>query len=70
MHLDDLLLRRTRLGMLLEKGGEQLFEDLGRLFSDVSGWDGLHWEQEVTRYRGIWKHYYSLPENGPVDGNG
>ena len=69
MHLDDLLLRRTRLGLLLKNGGEQLFADLQRLFFDVVGWDGPHWEREVTRYRDIWKRYYSLPENGPVDGN-
>ena len=70
LHLDDLLLRRTRLGMLLENGGEQLLADLHRLFSDVAGWDGLHWEQEVTRYRNIWKHHYSLPEAGRADGSG
>ncbi|MFT7287860.1 MAG: glycerol-3-phosphate dehydrogenase [Halieaceae bacterium] len=70
MHLDDLLLRRTRLGLLLENGGEQLFAELQRLFSDVAGWDGERWEREVSRYRDIWKRFYSLPETGPVDGNG
>lgn len=70
IHLDDLLLRRTRLGLLLENGGEQLFADLQSLFCHVSGWNESHWEREVTRYRTIWKRHYSLPENGSIDGNG
>jgi len=60
-HLDDLLLRRTRLGLLLRQGGEQLFDALQSIFTDELGWDSQQWEAEVTRYRQIWQRYYSLP---------
>lgn len=70
VHLDDLLLRRTRLGLLLECGGEQLFEQLQLMFSELKGWDSQHWEQEVSRYRNIWASHYSLPEAVPADANG
>ncbi len=31
LHLDDLLLRRTRLGLVLEKGGEALFPEMQKI---------------------------------------
>ncbi len=70
VHLDDLLLRRTRLGLLLERGGEQLFDPLKMLFSALRGWDAERWEQEVDRYRKIWAAHYSLPGEVSADANG
>jgi glycerol-3-phosphate dehydrogenase len=70
VHLDDLLLRRTRLGLLLERGGEQLFDQLQVMFSELIGWDAQRWEQEVDRYRKIWASHYSLPGAVPADANG
>jgi len=60
-HLDDLLLRRTRLGLLLRQGGEQLFDALQRIFSDELDWNEQQWQAEVSRYRRIWQSHYSLP---------
>jgi glycerol-3-phosphate dehydrogenase len=63
VHLDDLMLRRTRLGLLLPAGGEQLLADLAPMFRDLAGWSDARWQSEVTRYRGILQRYYSLPDS-------
>jgi glycerol-3-phosphate dehydrogenase len=62
-HLDDLLLRRTRLGMCLPYGGRNLYPALKELFLSNQNWDDERWQQEVTRYETIWTKYYSLPSN-------
>ena len=60
-HLDDLLLRRTRLGMLLADGGEIIFPQLETLCTAELGWSNEQWTAEVSRYQSIWRRYYSLP---------
>lgn len=60
-HLDDLLLRRTRLGVLLPQGGAALLEDIRRLCQPELGWDDAHWEAEVAAYLALWNCCYSLP---------
>jgi len=62
-HLDDLLLRRTRLGMCLPYGGRNLYPALKELFLSNQNWDDERWQQEVTRYETIWTKYYSLPSH-------
>ncbi|MFT5481719.1 MAG: glycerol-3-phosphate dehydrogenase [Halieaceae bacterium] len=66
-HLDDLLLRRTRLGLLLRNGGEQLFDALQNICADELGWDQPQWERELTRYRLILHNHYSLPARGDIN---
>ncbi len=60
-HLDDLLLRRTRLGMCLPKGGANLYPALKEIFLSNRRWDDERWQKEVSRYETIWKKHYSLP---------
>jgi len=62
MHLDDLLLRRTRLGLLLKNGGEELFPEMEKICLQELGWDDIKWQNEVARYRLIWQKHYSLPQ--------
>ncbi|MFT5482530.1 MAG: glycerol-3-phosphate dehydrogenase [Halieaceae bacterium] len=69
-HLDDLLLRRTRLGLLVARGGEPLFDDLQSLCAEELGWDEARWQRELIRYRDLWQNHYSLEINGSVDENG
>ena len=63
IHLDDLLLRRTRLGLLLKNGGEELFSRLFTIFEQELGWSNTMWQDEITRYSLIWQTYYSLPQS-------
>ena len=63
-HLDDLLLRRTRLGLLLKNGGEQLFDALRKICFEELGWDESRWERELDRYRELVRRHYAPPEGG------
>ncbi|MDP4745382.1 MAG: glycerol-3-phosphate dehydrogenase/oxidase [Porticoccaceae bacterium] len=60
-HLDDLMLRRTRLGLLLKNGGQDWLPQIGALCQPLLGWDQPRWNQEVDRYLSIWARYYSVP---------
>lgn len=61
VHLDDLLLRRTRLGNLLPEGGAALFEQIEPLCRQHLGWDTARWQAECSRYRALWQRSYSVP---------
>jgi glycerol-3-phosphate dehydrogenase len=62
IHLDDLMLRRTRLGSVLANAGEELFAQLQPLFAQELGWDQQRWDDELARYVAIWQNYYSIPK--------
>ncbi|WP_422449043.1 glycerol-3-phosphate dehydrogenase/oxidase [Endozoicomonas sp. ALB091] len=62
VHLDDLLLRRTRLGLLLEQGGLIFADRIKTICQEELDWSEQHWQQEVTRYQSIWNTYYSIPK--------
>ncbi len=61
VHLDDLLLRRTRLGNLLPNGAAALLDTLQPVVQRELGWDEVRWQQEVVRYLAIWRQHYGLP---------
>lgn len=60
-HLDDLLLRRTRLGSVLPEGAAELFPALEKICCGELGWDAQRWESEKNRYQEIWQRCYSIP---------
>ena len=62
-HLDDLLLRRTRLGNVLSKGGVEYLEQIKACCHSALNWSEEKWQQETTRYQQIWQQYYGLPAN-------
>jgi glycerol-3-phosphate dehydrogenase len=62
VHLDDLLLRRTRLGSLIARGGEALFTELETICAQELQWGPERWQFEQARYQDIWHKYYFLPE--------
>lgn len=60
-HLDDLLIRRSRIGLLLPEGGQSLFPQIKPLCQQILGWDDVKWLQEVARYQRIIHTHFSLP---------
>jgi glycerol-3-phosphate dehydrogenase len=61
-HLDDLLLRRTRLGNILPEGAKAELTQIKQLCQPSMDWTEDKWQQEIERYLDIWQSYYSLPE--------
>lgn len=59
--LEDLLLRRTRLGLLLPKGGLGHIERIRALCAPVCDWDDARWDAEIEAYSQLWQSAYSLP---------
>lgn len=66
-HLDDLLLRRVRLGLLLPDGGEQYLPRVRELVQMELGWDALRWEHEAADYARRWRAAYGVPEGSAVE---
>ena len=62
VHLDDLLLRRTRLGLLLRNGAEELLPKIATLSCEELGWSAVRWDDEVAHYRGLIARCYAIPK--------
>ena len=60
-HLDDLLLRRTRLGNVLPQGAIAILDTVKTLCITLLQWSESQWDFEVQRYKQLWKDNYSLP---------
>ena len=61
VNLDDLLLRRTRLGLLLKNGGSELLPLLQPICMEELGWDHATWVAQRERYMTLWHQHYYLP---------
>ena len=66
VHLDDLLLRRVRLGLLLPDGARDLLPDVRRICREELGWDDARWEREADAYLRIWRDCYNVPAEALV----
>ena len=66
VHLDDLLLRRVRLGLLLPQGGVQLHGRIRAICQDELGWDDATWVAEWDAYQQLWQQHYSLPNRETI----
>lgn len=62
VHLDDLLLRRTRIGSLLPQGGLPIMHLVRELCQPPLGWDDTRWQAEVLAYQQLYAQSYSLPQ--------
>jgi glycerol-3-phosphate dehydrogenase len=60
-HLDDLLLRRLRLGILLLNGGVELLSEIRPLLKKALGWSERKWNEEVSRFHPICQAAHGLP---------
>ncbi|WP_281647114.1 glycerol-3-phosphate dehydrogenase/oxidase [Parendozoicomonas sp. Alg238-R29] len=59
-HLDDLLLRRTRIGNLLPEGAREHLDRVGKVMAEEAGWSEHYWQSEKSRYKALWEKSYSL----------
>ena len=62
VHLDDLLLRRVRMGLLLPNGAMAFIDKIKALVQLQLGWSDTLWDDEVRRYQEIWSNNYALPK--------
>ena len=60
-HLDDLLLRRTRLGLLLPDGAAALLPRLEPVAREALRWSAGQWRDERDRYARIIAQCYTVP---------
>lgn len=61
LHLDDLLLRRTRIGVVLPRGGAAVLPQVREICREELGWDEGRWAREVDRYRRLWERQHAVP---------
>lgn len=61
VHLDDLLLRRTRIGLVSAQGGAALLPQLSAICQQTLGWDDARWQRECERYRTLWQQRHAPP---------
>ncbi|PXX46819.1 glycerol-3-phosphate dehydrogenase/oxidase [Undibacterium pigrum] len=65
-HLQDLMLRRTRLGLLLKQGGLALLPRIRIICQSELAWDNERWENEQSAYLQLWNRYYALPGKSSI----
>lgn len=61
-HLDDLLLRRTRLGLVTPEGGSALLPRIRPVAQEELNWTNAQWDEEAARYLAQWKRIYAVPQ--------
>ncbi|MES2949756.1 MAG: glycerol-3-phosphate dehydrogenase/oxidase [Pseudomonadota bacterium] len=66
VHLQDLLLRRTRLGLLLRGGGVEHLPRIRAMCQGELGWDDTRWESEQAAYLALWQQHYSPTPTAPT----
>ncbi|WP_426338749.1 glycerol-3-phosphate dehydrogenase/oxidase [Pseudoduganella sp. S-14] len=61
-HLEDLMLRRSRLGIQLANGGAALLGRIRAICQPELGWDDQRWAAEEAAYLALCRSNYSLPK--------
>jgi glycerol-3-phosphate dehydrogenase len=61
IRLEDLLLRRTRLGLQLRGGGAGLMDRIRAICQPELRWSDERWDSGQAAYLALWKAHYSLP---------
>lgn len=60
VHLDDLLLRRVRLGITTPGGALPLLDRIRAIVQPELGWNDERWSSEAARYTALWRAAYSV----------
>jgi glycerol-3-phosphate dehydrogenase len=59
-HLEDLLLRRLRLGFTVPDGGWQSMPAIQPIVQRALGWDAERWQAEAEAYRATWRRQHGV----------
>lgn len=60
VHLEDLMLRRTRIALLLPRGGNEYLPRIRNICQPELGWNDEKWLQEEANYLETWHRFYSV----------
>jgi glycerol-3-phosphate dehydrogenase len=63
VHLEDLLLRRVRVGLLSPGGGAELLGRVREVCQPELGWDDARWEREEHEYLESWRRQHRPPDD-------
>jgi len=66
-HLDDLLLRRVRLGLVAPQGGAAHLSTIRPICREELCWDEVRWDTEEKSYRELWKRQHGVPNMGTAE---
>lgn len=66
LHLNDLLLRRVRIGILAPDGGKEYLDRIQELCEPVLPWDKHQWKAERAHYLDTIRNFYSLPHRKAI----
>ena len=61
LHLEDLLLRRTRVGLLLRGGALDALPRIRAICQAELQWDDARWDLEQVAYFDLWQKHYAPP---------
>ena len=59
MRLDDLLMRRTRIGLITADGGHELLTRIRATVQSDLGWDDPRWMDEEAAYLSMWQQRHA-----------
>jgi glycerol-3-phosphate dehydrogenase len=60
VHLEDLMLRRTRIALLLENGGKAILPEVRAICQPLLCWDDEKWRREEQDYLETWQRFYGV----------
>lgn len=61
VHLADLLMRRTRIGLVMKEGGQEILPRLEKICREELDWDAVRWAEERQAYLNDWKRHHAPP---------
>jgi glycerol-3-phosphate dehydrogenase len=61
LRLEDLMLRRSRLGLQLRAGGAAILPRIRAICQPELGWTDAQWTEQESAYLALWQAHYSLP---------
>lgn len=59
MHLEDLMMRRTRIGLVSREGGREFLPGIREAVQELLGWDDARWMAEESMYLQGWQRRHS-----------